>query len=523
MKTLKVLLQEVVSGIKAWVNSNFAQESNAVHKTGDETINGVKTFTKKGIFNVSDDDPIKLVNSQDATNPGSTVMKDLRFYDVNDKIIGGVRHSLVPDGTSKIHLYSRSFSSDGSSNSNHGLLVVNNRQTGVHEVQSESSFIPAASNSYNLGTSTYQWNNAYAKTYYAEGVKVKSPSQEVGVIPTNSVIQTIEFRDKNDSQHGYIGLWDYSAGASEIQFNITDKFKDGAKDPTGTASSAFLSFGFKSNSDHFITFSGKVDNSIIPLSNNLYNLGSSTNQWWTISSRYYYYNGTAWGLDKANTWTGNNRFQALTISSTNTIDITQSTLPSATTSANFSFNDNGGRYWGAIRTQVQTDRSNILKFVVSNWKTNGTQGITELDFFYDANLDKKSFYPTGVNVDLGTSANKWKTLNGLNPGALSLPKGYTEEGADKDYIDIKSVIQTLDNTEYYYTLPDNGWICVRAEQAKRVHITLKVGWFFGQSICSSVDATLIASAPFRKGDQITLKVEAITLQEARFYPMQGNV
>ena len=45
MKTLKVLLQEVVSGIKAWVNSNFAQESNTVHKTGNETVNGDKYLT----------------------------------------------------------------------------------------------------------------------------------------------------------------------------------------------------------------------------------------------------------------------------------------------------------------------------------------------------------------------------------------------------------------------------------------------------------------------------------------------
>ena len=45
MKTLKVILQEVVSGIKAWVNSNFAQDSNTVHKNGNETINGVKTFS----------------------------------------------------------------------------------------------------------------------------------------------------------------------------------------------------------------------------------------------------------------------------------------------------------------------------------------------------------------------------------------------------------------------------------------------------------------------------------------------
>lgn len=38
MKTLKTILQEVISGIKAWV------DANTVHKTGNGTINGVKTF-----------------------------------------------------------------------------------------------------------------------------------------------------------------------------------------------------------------------------------------------------------------------------------------------------------------------------------------------------------------------------------------------------------------------------------------------------------------------------------------------
>ena len=125
-------------------------------------------------------------------------------------------------------------------------------------------------------------------------------------------------------------------------------------------------------------------------------------------------------------------------------------------------------------------------------------------------------------IDLGTSTNKWKTLNGVNPGALSLPKGYTEEGADKHYINIASVIQTLDGTIYNYTMPDNGWISVRAEQANQVHVTTD-NWKFGQSIYSNTVTTLIVSTPFRKGDTVAIKVRATTLEHARFYPMLGNV
>ena len=135
----------------------------------------------------------------------------------------------------------------------------------------------------------------------------------------------------------------------------------------------------------------------------------------------------------------------------------------------------------------------------------------------------QDFIPYTTNTyDLGTSSLKWKTLNGINPGALSLPRGYTEEGADKHYINIASVIQTLDGTIYNYTMPDNGWICVRAEQAQQVHVTLST-WYFGQSVSHPTGSTLIVSVPFRKNDQISLRVKAVSLQYARFYPMQGNV
>ena len=138
-------------------------------------------------------------------------------------------------------------------------------------------------------------------------------------------------------------------------------------------------------------------------------------------------------------------------------------------------------------------------------------------------VNKARLNPVNTTVaELGTSTNKWKTLNGINPGALSLPRGYTEEGADKDYINIASVIQTLDGTIYNYTMPDNGWISIRAEQANQLHVTIN-SWRFGQSFYSDTATTLIVSVPFRKGDIVSIKVRAATLEYARFYPMQGNV
>lgn len=112
-------------------------------------------------------------------------------------------------------------------------------------------------------------------TFSGGQLKLKSSGQEIGVTPSSGVIQYLEFADKNNVQHGKVGLWDYDNGASEIQMSVSDKYKDGVKDSTGTSDTAFLSFGFQYNGTKFITFSGQINNSVIPLTNNTYNLGSS--------------------------------------------------------------------------------------------------------------------------------------------------------------------------------------------------------------------------------------------------------
>ena len=49
-------------------------------------------------------------------------------------------------------------------------------------------------------------------------------------------------------------------------------------------------------------------NNILPNATNTYSLGSSSYQWSSVYAQTYYYNGTAWGLDKANVWSGYNTF-----------------------------------------------------------------------------------------------------------------------------------------------------------------------------------------------------------------------
>ena len=59
---------------------------------------------------------------------------------------------------------------------------------------------------------------------------------------------------------------------------------------------------------------------LIPAANDAYDLGSASKQWLNTYSKGYYYNGVAWGLDKANTWSENNQFAKINTIETNTVE-----------------------------------------------------------------------------------------------------------------------------------------------------------------------------------------------------------
>lgn len=232
-------------------------------------------------------------------------------------------------------------------------------------------------------------------------------------------------------------------------------------------------------------------------------------------------------FNSANTWSGNQTYSGvLSLSSSSDVaEQFKQKLPKDVSTSNDAMARVNALVDSANHYVIVETIGHWLNYVAKNvtlkYKNDSAkQGAVEFRLYSDGS---GIFYAQSpFACDLGNAYNKWKSLNGINPGALSLPKGYTEEGADKDYINIASVIQTLDGTAYSYTMPDNGWISVRAEQAQQVHVTLS-SWYFGQSISHPTGSTLIVSVPFRKNDQITLKVKAVTLQFARFYPMQGNV
>ena len=202
-----------------------------------------------------------------------------------------------------------------------------------------------------------------------------------------------------------------------------------------------------------------LNSNFIPGANNSYDLGSSSYQWNNLYAKNYYYNGTAWGLDKTNTWTGDQYFRK-------TIIVQNSVAVSAGSyDIGINFFDSVGNRYGYIQPYVTTGNQKRLML----GSDTGELG---------CNSD---LIPANNNLNCGNSTLKWKTLNGINPGALSLPSRATENinidnwnfswGANTvtapfdGYIAIArfgSALQINDETKAYamtYTPGSDGYIC----------------------------------------------------------------
>ena len=127
----------------------------------------------------------------------------------------------------------------------------------------------------------------------------------------------------------------------------------------------------------------------------------------------------------------------------------------------------------------------------------------------------------------GTSTNKWKSINGINPGALSLPS------ITIGCVDIKSTVgQYLkdNNTNIYeFTAPFDGWVCVGI-----VRGSLRIDNITTSVSCGNETTGYWHSytIPFMKNNSIEIKINKMDpaddyvndiMWKAYIYPCQGNV
>ena len=293
--------------------------------------------------------------------------------------------------------------------------------------------------------------------------------------------------------------------ATGLRFTIRDKFNSNGFSPSGSNRNKHFYLVQNISNQGYLKWDGYIDNSISPLVNNTYDLGSSSHQWNNLYAKNYYYNGVAWGLDKANAWSANNAFTGgVTIyknsSSPTTLD--DNSLAFNANSNYIFFRTKGSSniksynswLWSGYLNSPAPNRFGRIKL----YRASALYGETGADTpdtsfsFIDVAVhykwvsltDNVRFINDGTNnacepltnnaTDLGTSDNKWKTLNGCNPGALSLPN------LDSDgYVDLSSNL--TENVQYSYTPTVDGWLTLFA-QVNGFHAENAVGVFNADQI-----------------------------------------
>lgn len=169
-----------------------------------------------------------------------------------------------------------------------------------------------------------------------------------------------------------------------------------------------------------------LNSNFIPSANNSYNLGSASYQWNNLYAKKTY-------TDTIKAVTG-----SIVIQSNGTDkNIGIYNGDSAT---------DGGGFWAYGK-----DHSNGSLCRIQIYNTSKSR-------YERVDLANSQFFPASSGeIDLGTSTNKWKTLNGINPGALSLPGEYSSSVTE--YVTDKT------GGNNAYTAPADGWVGIQANSA----------------------------------------------------------
>lgn len=131
-------------GTLQWADKNVALDENLVHRSGNETINGVKYFGS--LVYLHNNMANKNSQMDLFTTPANTLYSNYMFVDKNDEISAYMQYGQQNTGTDFIGLFIHD-----KNRTLHGIQVTNNKE-----------FIPFYNNVYNLGSPNNKWANVYA-------------------------------------------------------------------------------------------------------------------------------------------------------------------------------------------------------------------------------------------------------------------------------------------------------------------------------------------------------------------------
>ena len=239
-------------------------------------------------------------------------------------------------------------------------------------------------------------------------------------------------------------------------------------------------------------------------------------------------------FNSANTWTGQNTFKAtVTYEGSFALywkrsNLTAGTLPnSAIYYGTTRYTDSAGTTITLHRGVVNSSGRHY--YTQTLYAFNDTSKSCSMSYGIDKDGANSSFtfnaeriIPGDNNAtDLGTSDNKWKSLNGVNPGALSFPRIGTT--ANTDYIDVSGNIDLSTTASQTFTAPATGWFCISFRYDKVTLCRISAANMRGDCVPLGSDGYVGCYIPVTEGVTITVRVNATAIYNARIYLCQGNV
>lgn len=208
------------------------------------------------------------------------------------------------------------------------------------------------------------------------------------------------------------------------------------------------------------------------------------------------------------TFTGANKFENVVNIINN--GVTRGVIPS--TNKNYIINllDSQGNSVGMLFQQIRSG-SGSYKFTLSL-----NNGATDhrLNFFGFVDGTSSLIPETSGVTDLGSSSAKWKTLNGINPGALSLPD---------TYINLDTTDWNLTGTSFNYVPSIDGWLFINVRPNNNyAYVAIEAAHMRNNSE-NTTGRNAMACIAVRKNVSTTITLVGASIAQARLVSCAGNV
>lgn len=183
----------------------------------------------------------------------------------------------------------------------------------------------------------------------------------------------------------------------------------------------------------------------------------------------------------------------------------------------FDINSKDGKVFSRVQSEIAASYSRTT-FRTNVYDSNGDVAASANFRVHVNNAGTTKYIAPLSNgdIDLGTSTNKWKTLNGINPGALGMPD-------NSAYIDISANIIDRAYGANSFVAVATGWIAI-GSFASAIQIADDTTGMATTGIPGS-DGFASVFLPVRANDSIRVLINqtSTTFQSFKLFPCLGNV